>query len=223
MHRIHREIRRDIGELWHRFLHRVKLLRLMKRECPQQHAVDDAEHGCIRANSHRQNQNHDGRITRIAPQRAQCVTKVHTGYTNAACPKFAKNVFVQTANKSVPNLKGAMPSATFVAAIVLALVVGVLLTALWFRSRPSPPVMATLQRLEAQIKDVESQRQHMLGGLDQHLTSLSRETVALSQALSAPNSRGRWGELTLRRVAELSGMASQCDFYEQIFIRWPAP
>jgi DNA recombination protein RmuC len=55
----------------------------------------------------------------------------------------------------------------------------------------------------------------MQGGLDQQLTSLSRETVALSQALRAPNSRGRWGELTLRRVAELSGMASQCDFFEQ--------
>jgi DNA recombination protein RmuC len=108
-----------------------------------------------------------------------------------------------------------MPTATFVAAIVLALAVGILLTALWFRSRPTPPIAQTLERLEAQIKDVESQRQHMLGGLDQHLTSLSRETVALSQALRAPNSRGRWGELTLRRVAELSGMASQCDFYEQ--------
>src|SRR5580692_12164700 len=75
--------------------------------------------------------------------------------------------------------------------------------------------METLQRLEAQIKELEAQRQHALGGLDQQLTSLSRETVALSQALRAPNARGRWGELTLRRVAELSGMASQCDFFEQ--------
>jgi DNA recombination protein RmuC len=105
----------------------------------------------------------------------------------------------------------------------LALALGIVLAALWFRSRPAPPVqpappvMETLQRLETQIKDLESQRQHALGGLDQHLTSLSRETVALSQALRAPNSRGRWGELTLRRVAELSGMASQCDFYEQNF------
>jgi DNA recombination protein RmuC len=74
---------------------------------------------------------------------------------------------------------------------------------------------ATLQRLELQLRDLESQRQHMQGGLDQQLTSLSRETVALSQALRAPNSRGRWGELTLRRVAELSGMAAQCDFFEQ--------
>src|SRR5579862_2747864 len=104
-----------------------------------------------------------------------------------------------------------MAVATFVAGIVL----GIFFAALWFRSRPSPPIVATLERLETQIKDLESQRQHMLGGLDQHLTSLSRETVALSQALRAPNSRGRWGELTLRRVAELSGMASQCDFYEQ--------
>ena len=97
----------------------------------------------------------------------------------------------------------------------MALGLGIFLAALWFRSRPNPHIAQTLERLEAQIKDLESQRQHMLGGLDQHLTSLSRETVALSQALRAPNSRGRWGELTLRRVAELSGMASQCDFYEQ--------
>jgi DNA recombination protein RmuC len=109
-----------------------------------------------------------------------------------------------------------MPVATFTAGIVL----GIFFAALWFRSRAlpdsnQPPVMETLQRLEAQIKDLESQRQQAQGGLDQQLTSLSRETVALSQALRAPNSRGRWGELTLRRVAELSGMVSQCDFYEQ--------
>jgi DNA recombination protein RmuC len=104
-----------------------------------------------------------------------------------------------------------MPIATFAAGIVL----GIFLAALWFRSRPAPAVMETLERIEAQMKDLEMQRVHTLGGLDQQLTSLSRETVALSQALRAPNSRGRWGELTLRRVAELSGMAAQCDFFEQ--------
>src|SRR5580698_5291518 len=72
-----------------------------------------------------------------------------------------------------------------------------------------------LARLEAQIREFELQPQRNLGGLEQHLISLSKETVALSQALRSPNTRGRWGELTLRRVAELSGMASQCDFYEQ--------
>lgn len=110
---------------------------------------------------------------------------------------------------------GTMAVTTFVLGIVLALGVGALIALLWRRPRPEPPVMETLARLEAQIKDLEAQRQRALGGLDQQISSLSRETVALSQALRAPNARGRWGELTLRRVAELSGMAAQCDFYEQ--------
>jgi DNA recombination protein RmuC len=116
-----------------------------------------------------------------------------------------------------------------VLATALGITLGVTLGALWFRSRPSQPAIVpaaiendpaqplaeALARIESQIHDFEAQRQHMFGGLEHHLTSLSRETVALSQALRAPNSRGRWGELTLRRVAELAGMASQCDFFEQ--------
>lgn len=91
----------------------------------------------------------------------------------------------------------------------------------WLRRRPmEPPVTdpklaEALQRIESQIREVELQRQHMLGGLENQLTTMSRETVALSQALRAPNARGRWGELTLRRVAELAGMVPYCDFYEQ--------
>jgi DNA recombination protein RmuC len=128
-------------------------------------------------------------------------------------------------------------STTFLIGIVLAtalgITLGIALGALWFRSRavappvaenitaenvekdPTQPLAEALARIESQIHDFEAQRQHMFGGLEHHLTSLSRETVALSQALRAPNSRGRWGELTLRRVAELAGMAAQCDFFEQ--------
>ncbi len=129
-----------------------------------------------------------------------------------------------------------MTAATFVIGIVLALglggVVGAILGVLWTRlraaaqpvtppvtqpepARPEFDVAGALARIESQIRNSEAQRQHMLGGLEHHLTSLSRETVALSQALRAPNSRGRWGELTLRRVAELAGMAAYCDFFEQ--------
>jgi DNA recombination protein RmuC len=103
-------------------------------------------------------------------------------------------------------------AATFLAGFVLAMLGAVL----WTRRRPEqPPVADALQRIETQIREFEAQRQHMLGGLENQLGNLSRETVTLSQALRAPNARGRWGELTLRRVAELAGMVPYCDFYEQ--------
>jgi DNA recombination protein RmuC len=112
-----------------------------------------------------------------------------------------------------------MSVATFLPGIVLGLLLGAALAAIYFRPKPKPqaetPVTESLARIESQIREFESQRQRMLGGLEHQLSSLSRETVALSQALRAPNSRGRWGELTLRRVAELAGMAPYCDFVEQ--------
>lgn len=80
---------------------------------------------------------------------------------------------------------------------------------------PQQDPAGAFSRLETLLRESSLQREHTLGGLEQHLTALSRETVALSQALRAPQARGRWGELTLRRVAELAGMAPYCDFQEQ--------
>jgi len=116
-----------------------------------------------------------------------------------------------------------MPSWTMAALVVLALALGAALAALLlFQRRPraepdetTRALTEALARLESQIREFELQRQHSLGGLEHHLASLSKETVALSQALRSPNSRGRWGELTLRRVAELAGMVPYCDFVEQ--------
>jgi len=109
-----------------------------------------------------------------------------------------------------------MTAATFLIGIVLASLAGAAFAALWLRRNPEQsPLADTLQRIETQMRELESQRQRDLGGLEHQVNALSRETVALSQALRAPNSRGRWGELTLRRVAELSGMAAYCDFFEQ--------
>ncbi len=114
-----------------------------------------------------------------------------------------------------------MDPVTFWVGFVLGGAVAGCAVALWLRSKVKPedntkPLTETLARIETQMRDFEAQRQHMMGGLDAHLSSLSKDTVALAQALRGPNSRGRWGELTLRRVAELAGMAPHCDFFEQV-------
>ena len=103
---------------------------------------------------------------------------------------------------------------------------GIFIAMLWSRAQAATraadmaaqatrPVAETLARIETRMRELEAERQKMLGGLEQQVGALSKETVALSHALRVPNARGRWGELTLRRVAELAGMAAHCDFFEQ--------
>lgn len=84
------------------------------------------------------------------------------------------------------------------------------------------PLHDTLQRYDEQLRLLEQSRQSAYGGLDQHLKSLADSQQRLQQAtgnlvkaLRAPTVRGQWGELTLKRVAELAGMVQHCDFFEQ--------
>ena len=84
------------------------------------------------------------------------------------------------------------------------------------------PLNEALQRYETQIANMERARQSAYGGLDQHLKMLAQaherlqqETGNLVKALRAPQVRGQWGEITLKRVAELAGMVEHCDFREQ--------
>ena len=84
------------------------------------------------------------------------------------------------------------------------------------------PLHDSLQRYDEQMRLLEQSRQSAYGGLDQHLKLLAeshqrlqQETGNLVKALRAPTVRGQWGEITLKRVAELAGMVDHCDFFEQ--------
>ncbi|MFA4917637.1 MAG: DNA recombination protein RmuC [Thermodesulfovibrionales bacterium] len=84
------------------------------------------------------------------------------------------------------------------------------------------PLHETLKRYEEQIRSIEENRHKAYGSLEEQLRSLAtthenlqRETGNLVSALRKPQVRGRWGEMQLRRVAELSGMSIHCDFTEQ--------
>lgn len=85
------------------------------------------------------------------------------------------------------------------------------------------PLNTSLQGLREQIGNLEASRQKAYGELTtqvQQLTESSRalreETGSLVTSLRQPQIKGKWGELTLRRAAELTGMSPHCDFSEQV-------
>ena len=84
------------------------------------------------------------------------------------------------------------------------------------------PVQDSLKLYHEKADALERERQQAYGGLSTMLQSLTvtqerlkLETGNLVAALRQPNTRGRWGELTLRRVVELAGLVAHCDFNEQ--------
>jgi DNA recombination protein RmuC len=77
------------------------------------------------------------------------------------------------------------------------------------------PLAESLGRLEVHVRELERAREKAYGSLGEQVQTLARETATLSTALRSPQTRGRWGEVTLRRVAELAGMVHNCDFHEQ--------
>jgi DNA recombination protein RmuC len=88
------------------------------------------------------------------------------------------------------------------------------------------PLKDALQRVETQSQQMESRREGAYATLEQQLATLRsssddlrRETLNLVTALRGSQVRGRWGELTLRRVVELAGLAEYCDFDEQVTLK----
>jgi DNA recombination protein RmuC len=84
------------------------------------------------------------------------------------------------------------------------------------------PVQDTLQTYQEVTTGLEERRQKEMGSLGEQLrtvastqSQLQAETNRLVNALKSPQVRGRWGEIALRKTAELAGMAAYCDFCEQ--------
>jgi DNA recombination protein RmuC len=85
------------------------------------------------------------------------------------------------------------------------------------------PIHDALQASQKQITELEKSRSEAYGGIKSQLESmqlsqqsLAQETQNLVKALRRPEVRGRWGEITLRRLVELAGMVEHCDFQEQV-------
>ena len=85
------------------------------------------------------------------------------------------------------------------------------------------PIADALKSSQKQIADLEKSRSEAYGGIKNQLEamqlsqkSLTQETQNLVNALRRPEVRGRWGEITLRRLVELAGMVEHCDFVEQV-------
>jgi DNA recombination protein RmuC len=84
------------------------------------------------------------------------------------------------------------------------------------------PVRETLHRVQGQLAEVDKAREGSYQAVTAQLVDLNtaqRElrTAAegLTRSLRSPNARGKWGELQLRRIVELAGMTSHCDFTEK--------
>ncbi|MEM8998546.1 MAG: DNA recombination protein RmuC, partial [Acidobacteriota bacterium] len=85
------------------------------------------------------------------------------------------------------------------------------------------PLRLTLAHLDTQVREVEQNRQGAYQGLRRELQilrdaqrELHHSTRDLRQALkTSSGSRGRWGELQLRRLVEMAGLRRHVDYVEQ--------
>jgi DNA recombination protein RmuC len=84
------------------------------------------------------------------------------------------------------------------------------------------PIKESLEKVGTEVKTLEASRRQDYGRLTEQVRSLAEtndrlrsETGNLVTALRAPNVRGRWGEMQLRRTVEAAGMLDYCDFTEQ--------
>ena len=84
------------------------------------------------------------------------------------------------------------------------------------------PLTESLRTYQQEAKALEDKRLQEFTSVSEQLkhvamaqSTLQAETSKLVNALRSPHVRGRWGEIALRKTAELAGMSAYCDFHEQ--------
>lgn len=85
------------------------------------------------------------------------------------------------------------------------------------------PLGERLGAFDTKLQEMEKNRADAYGAIRTQVeelklgqSQLSGETRKLVQALRAPKTRGRWGEMQLRQVFELSGMSEHVDFNTEV-------
>lgn len=84
------------------------------------------------------------------------------------------------------------------------------------------PLSSELKKLDQHVRTLEERREGAYQGLTEQVRSIGEQyrnlqqaTTSLDQALRAPNVRGKWGEVQLRRLVEMAGLTEHVDFEEQ--------
>ncbi len=88
------------------------------------------------------------------------------------------------------------------------------------------PLRDTLGKLETRTSDIEKAREGAYAKIDTQMKALATATATLNDKTTSlttalkgsTRARGQWGEIALRRVAELAGMTEHCDFNEQVYL-----
>jgi DNA recombination protein RmuC len=87
------------------------------------------------------------------------------------------------------------------------------------------PLSESLGKMEIKIGELENKRENAYGRINTVLEGMQRATDLLGKgtqnligALKNSSTRGKYGEIGLRRVVEFAGMTEHCDFIEQVSV-----